>query len=64
MWKGLAEEIFFFQYHLRLDMQGTMRLPINMRKWMIERFIEQKDKENEAMEASKRKAQSQSKSRR
>jgi hypothetical protein len=64
MWKGLAEEIFFFQYHLNLAMSGSMSLPINLRKWMIERFIEQKEKENEAMEASRRKAQSQSKSRR
>lgn len=60
MWKGLAEEIFFFQYHLHLDMLGSMRLPINMRKWMIERFVEQKEKENEAMEATRRKSASKS----
>ena len=60
MWKGLAEEIFFFQYHLHLDMFGAMRLPINMRKWMIERFVEQKEKENEAMEATRRKSASKS----
>lgn len=60
MWKGLAEEIFFFQYHLRLAMSGSMSLPINLRKWMIERFIEQKEKENEAMEASRRKSQAKS----
>lgn len=41
-----------------------MSLPINLRKWMIERFVDQKEKENEAMESSRRKAQSQSKSRR
>lgn len=34
-----------------------MRLPINMRRWMIERFIEQKESENAAMEAAKKKAQ-------
>jgi hypothetical protein len=45
-------------------MSGSMSLPINLRKWMIERFIEQKEKENEAMESARRKAQSQSKSRR
>jgi len=38
-----------------------MRLPINMRKWMIERFIQQKESENAAMESSRKKAQSQSK---
>jgi hypothetical protein len=63
MWKALAEEVFFFQYHMRLPMSGSMSLPINMRKWMIERFIEQKEKENQAMEASRRKSQSQSKKR-
>jgi hypothetical protein len=33
-----------------------MALPINERKWMIERFIQQKEKENSAIEAAKRKA--------
>jgi hypothetical protein len=61
MWQGLAEEIFFFQYHLRLDMSGSMSLPINLRKWMIERFIEQKESENKAMEAQQRKARARSK---
>jgi hypothetical protein len=60
LWQGLAEEIFFFQYHLRLNHSETMTMPINLRKWMIERFITQKEKENEAMEASRRKAKSKS----
>jgi hypothetical protein len=58
MWKGLAEEVFFFQYNLKLPMSGSMSLPINLRKWMIERFIEQKENENQAMEASRRKVKS------
>lgn len=41
-------------------MSGSMSLPINLRKWMIERFVDQKEKENEAMEASRRKSKSQS----
>lgn len=61
MWKGLAEEIFFFQYHMQLPMNGSMSLPINLRKWLIERFSEQKERENQAMEAAKRKAKSGSK---
>lgn len=40
-----------------------MSMYINERKWMIERFIQQKEKENEAMEAAKRKASSGSKRR-
>lgn len=63
LWKSLAEEIFFFQYHMRLDMERTMRLPLLMRRWLIDRFIEQKESENSAMEASRRKQQSQSKRR-
>lgn len=38
-----------------------MRLPINMRRWMIERFIEQKESENAAMEAARKKSQSRKK---
>jgi hypothetical protein len=30
-------------------------MPINERKWMIERFITQKKREDEQMEAAKRK---------
>jgi hypothetical protein len=30
-------------------------MPINERKWMIERFIQQKNRENEAMEAARKK---------
>jgi hypothetical protein len=33
-----------------------MCLPINERKWLIERFIQQKEKENEAMESARKKA--------
>jgi hypothetical protein len=35
-----------------------MSLPINMRRWLIERFIQQKESENQAMEAQQRKARS------
>jgi hypothetical protein len=35
-----------------------MRMPIYKRAWMIERFIRQKDRENEAMEAARRKSKS------
>jgi hypothetical protein len=39
-------------------MGSSMSLPISFRKWMIERYIEQKEKENEAMEAARKKAKS------
>jgi len=50
------EEMFFFIYHLRQTRASFLTLPINERKWMIDRFIKQKDKENEAMDAAQRKA--------
>jgi hypothetical protein len=55
------EEVFFFVYHLHMGRDDALRLPINERKWMIERFIQQKQKENEAVEAERRKAKSRSK---
>lgn len=50
------EELFFFMYHMRQSRENFMSLPINERKWLIDRFIEQKEKENEAMEAARKKA--------
>lgn len=50
------EEKFFFQYHMHLAWHHCERMPINERKWMIERFIKQKNRENEAVESAKRKA--------
>jgi hypothetical protein len=36
-------------------MKDTMILPINLRKWLIQRYIQQKEKENEQMESERRK---------
>lgn len=58
LWDNLAEEIFFFQYHMKLPMHNSMSLPIKFRKWMIDRYIQQKEKEHEAMEAARKKAKS------
>lgn len=44
------EEKFFFLYHMHQDFETTMKMPINERKWMIERFIQQKNKEKEALD--------------
>jgi len=60
LWEQLAEEIFFFQYHMRLNMTGSMSLPINLRRWMIERFVQQKENENKAVEAQNRKGRTRS----
>lgn len=50
------EEIFFFQYHLRLDRYSCMGLPIPERRFLIDRFIEQKNKEKDEVEKERRKA--------
>jgi hypothetical protein len=41
---------------MKLPMEESMRLPIILRRWMIERFIQQKEEENKAVEAQQRKA--------
>ena len=46
---------------MHLDMEKSMKLPLNIRRWMIERFIQQKEEENKAMESSRKKAQSRKK---
>jgi hypothetical protein len=55
LWENLAEEIFFFLYHMRQPQTETLKLPIILRKWLINKFIEQKEKENQHMESERRK---------
>jgi hypothetical protein len=50
------EEVFFFQYHMRMSRSECMGIPIYERKWLIDRFIDQKNKENQAMEEQRRKS--------
>ena len=40
---------------MRQSMKDTMILPINLRKWLIQRYIQQKEKENEQMESERSK---------
>jgi hypothetical protein len=41
-----------------MDYRNCMALPINLRKWMISRFIKQKEDENAEIEKERRKAKS------
>ena len=43
-------------YHMNQPVRETLTMEIPLRKWLIERFVKQKEKENEAMEAAQRKA--------
>jgi pantothenate kinase len=46
---------------MQMDMTMSMRLPINLRKWLIERFIQQKENEKQAAESQQRKGRQRSK---
>ena len=48
---------------MQLDKHTAMSYEIPERRWLIDRFVHQKNKENEQMEAERRKAKSQSKKR-
>jgi hypothetical protein len=48
------EELFFFQYHMRMSKVDCMGLPVHERKWLIQRFVEQKKKENDAIDRAKK----------
>lgn len=48
------EEIFFFQYHMRMDKDTCLSYPIHERKWLIQRFIQQKKREKEALDKARK----------
>jgi hypothetical protein len=41
------DEMFFFLYHLRVQKQDFMQFTIAERKYLIDKFVEQKTKEKE-----------------
>jgi hypothetical protein len=45
----LEDEIFFLLYHTGLDPEKTLNLPVKRRISLINKFIEQRNKENEAI---------------
>ena len=40
---------------MQLPPSETMQMPINLRKWMFERYLQQKEDEKNAMEAAHKK---------
>lgn len=48
------EDVFFLEYHLHQQRTTILQMPINERKWMVERFVQQRNRENEQVEASRR----------
>lgn len=57
MWKNLHEEVFYLVNYLHMSYWEARSLPVGERKWLLERFVEQKKKENEQAESERRKAQ-------
>ena len=49
------EEMFFFIYHLKMSKYEAWSLPVHERKWLIKRFVTQKQQENQAIEKAKKK---------
>lgn len=48
------DEEFFFLYHLKVGRKEFLQYPINERKYIIAKFIEQREKENEHMEKARK----------
>jgi hypothetical protein len=42
-------------YHLHINMTESMSMPIKMRRHLMEKFVAQREAEDEAMQASQRK---------
>jgi hypothetical protein len=49
------DEYFFLRYHLDMKREEFMSYPIHERKYLINKFIEQKEKENEYLEKARKK---------
>jgi hypothetical protein len=50
------EEVFFFEYYLHESRSNSLKIPVYERKWLITRFFEQKERENQEMDRAKRQA--------
>ena len=49
----IYREAFFLVYHLKLGLQEAWSLPPHERKWYIDTFVEQKEKEHKAIKTAK-----------
>jgi hypothetical protein len=51
----LADEVFCMMYHMHQQAPQILKMPIKFRKKLIEKFIEQRKREEEEMKKIKRK---------
>jgi hypothetical protein len=49
------DEMFFLRYHMQMTREEFMSCPIHERKYLIHKFIDQKEKENEQLEKARKK---------
>lgn len=49
------DEQFFFLYHMHTQREDFLKYPINERKYIIAKFIQQKEKEHEHLERARNK---------
>jgi len=49
------EQLWIFIYHLQSTREEFLKFPIYQRTWIIERFFEQKEKENAEMKKAQKK---------
>jgi hypothetical protein len=47
--------MFLLKYHAGFSLFETYNLPIPLRKWFVEKLVEQKEKEAEQMEKASKK---------
>lgn len=48
------EERFFFMYHMHISDRECLSTPVHERKWFIQRFVEQKQKESDAIDNARK----------
>jgi hypothetical protein len=56
MRRNLLDELFFFMYHLRISKAEWLALEIFERKYLIDKYIQQKNLEREEIDKERKKA--------
>tara|TARA_R110000744_G_scaffold76935_4_gene152163 strand:- start:398 stop:610 length:213 start_codon:yes stop_codon:yes gene_type:complete len=55
---GVYEEFFLLKYHGNWSFLEAYNLPITIRRWFLQRLVDQVQKENEKMEEANKKSKS------
>jgi len=56
--ENVYEELFLLKYHGGWSFFEAYNLPVQIRRWFMQRLVKQFEKENKAMEDAKRKSKS------